>query len=119
FDVKTLLWLSDTVRASMSAVDANRSFGQASSSLIMFLERAVQEETSGTSKLNFETIRQAHLDKLVADMIEFGKRETGSAKSLGYATQAGHLQRIWRARYKVQYFMIDEIRTIDMMTTGR
>lgn len=85
----------------------------------MFLERAMQEEVVGAPKINFETLKQAHLDKLVADMIEFGKYETGSAKTLGYATQAGHLQRIWRTRYKVQYFMIDEIRTIDMMTIGR
>ncbi|KAM7205061.1 hypothetical protein V8F33_001302 [Rhypophila sp. PSN 637] len=119
FNAKTLVWLSDTVRASMSARNASRSFGTASDSLLIFLERAMQEEAEGTTKLDFETLKQAHLDKLVAEMIEFGKNDSaGSARELGYATQAAHLQRIWRLRYKVQYFMIDEIRTIDMLTTG-
>ncbi|KAK4211963.1 hypothetical protein QBC37DRAFT_441741 [Rhypophila decipiens] len=80
----------------------------------------MQEEAEGTTKLDFETLKQAHLDKLVAEMIEFGKNDSaGSARELGYATQAAHLQRIWRLRHKVQYFMIDEIRTIDLLTTGR
>lgn len=120
FDVKTLLWLSDTVRAAMSDKESNRSFGQASDSLLRFLERAMLEEAMGSPILEFETIKQAHLDKLVAEMIEFGKQETAnSARALRYATHAAQLQRLWRTRYKAQYFTIDEIRTRDLVTTGR
>lgn len=120
FDVKTLLWLSDTVRAAMSDKDSNRSFGRASDSLLRFLERAMLEETIGPAELDFDTIKQAHLDKLVAEMIEFGKQETASsARALRYATHAVQLQRLWRTRYKAQYFTIDEIRTQDLVATGR
>jgi len=120
FDVKTLLWLSDTVRTAMSDKDSNRSFGQASDSLLRFLERAMLEESIGPAVLDFATIKQAHLDKLVAEMIEFGKHETASsARALRYATHAAQLQRLWRTRYKAQYFTIDEIRTHDLVATGR
>lgn len=99
--------------------DPSLSFWQASGSFLMFLERAIQEEAAGIPKINFETLKQAHLDKLIADMIEIGKRETASARALEYATKAEHIQQIWRTRYQMQYLMIDETRTTDMMTTGR
>ncbi|KAK3322456.1 hypothetical protein B0H66DRAFT_601906 [Apodospora peruviana] len=118
FDVKTLLWLSNTIRTSISSSGL---FGSASDSLLLFLERALAEEALPNPSIDFDTIKLAHLDKLVAEMNDCAKRgmmTANSARALGYAAQAAKLQRMWRARYRAQYFMIDETRTYDMITHG-
>ncbi|KAK3380231.1 PUA-like domain-containing protein [Lasiosphaeria ovina] len=117
FDAESLLKLSDSVRRWLS--EAGHS-GPDSDRLTMFLENALAEEVRGLSPIGFEAIKLARLDKMVAELVDCAKRGTiVSAKCLSDSAAADSLLRAWRARFKAQYFMMDEIRTADLATTGR
>ncbi|KAK3356924.1 PUA-like domain-containing protein [Lasiosphaeria hispida] len=116
---KALLEFSDSVRRSISEKSRFAPPGPELERLSLFLETALDEETRGVPTLDFTAIKTARLDKLVADMISWGTRVTMvSAKSPAFVDNAARLQRAWRARFRSLYFMIDEIRTVDLATSG-
>ncbi|KAK3682689.1 hypothetical protein B0T22DRAFT_292187 [Podospora appendiculata] len=117
FDHKSLCCLSDAVRG---AIAASGLFDCNLDTLGYFLDRALVEETLDNPTISFETIKNARLDKLLADIINCAERGTiGSAASFELASAAEALQRSWRSRYRGECFMIDEIRTIELATSGR
>ncbi|KAK0711669.1 PUA-like domain-containing protein [Lasiosphaeris hirsuta] len=116
---KALLEFSDSVRRSISEKSRFAPPGPELERLSLFLETALDEETRGVPTLDFTAIKTARLDKLVADMISWGTRiTTVSAKSRAFIDNAARLQRAWRTRFRSLYFMIDEIRTVDLATSG-
>ncbi|KAK3332489.1 hypothetical protein B0T19DRAFT_104572 [Cercophora scortea] len=117
FNDHSLCYLSDAVRASIAATGL---FDCNLDTLAYFLNRALAEEELNNPTINFETIKNARLDKLLTDIISCAERGTiGSAASFELASAAEALQRSWRSRHRSQCFMIDEIRTIELATTGR
>ena len=86
-------------------------FGPCPGRLSFFLELAILEETEGRPTLDFETIKTARLDKLVADLTECGEMPFHLAPRFVHdVVTAGRLEKTWRARFRFDYFMIDEIR---------
>jgi hypothetical protein len=85
-----------------------------------FMELALLEETNGMPTLDFETIKLARLDKLVADLIQCGEMPfTLAPRFIHDAVTAVTLERLWRARLKFDYVMIDEIRANDLTIRWR
>ncbi|KAK4156032.1 hypothetical protein C8A00DRAFT_31082 [Chaetomidium leptoderma] len=112
-----LLELSDSVRESLAkhgicGLDADR--------LSLFLQLAVFEEAGGAPTLDFETIKAARLDKLVADLTTCGEMASSlPSRFVHDVVSAEKLERMWRARFKVDYVMIDEIRANELATRWR
>jgi hypothetical protein len=87
-------------------------FGPCPGRLSFFLELAILEETEGRPTLDFETIKLARLDKLVADLTECGEMPFHLAPRFVHdVVTAKRLEKAWRTRFRLDYFMIDEIRT--------
>lgn len=86
--------------------------------LAVFLQTAISEEDRGMQTIEFDAVKDAHLDKMLEDIMQGckeGKVKTG--KPLGYL--ADTLARAWMARFRAKYFMLDEIRMVDMTMKGR
>jgi hypothetical protein len=85
-----------------------------------FMELALLEEANGIPTLDFETIKLARLDKLLADLIQCGEMPfTLAPRFIHDAVAAERLERMWRARLKFDYLMIDEIRANDLSMRWR
>ncbi|KAK4143614.1 uncharacterized protein C8A04DRAFT_28605 [Dichotomopilus funicola] len=124
-----LLALSDSVRASL-AKHAN--FGPQANALSFFLQLALLEETTTTSplgtstplgtrtplgtagvapSLDFETIKYARLDKLVAELTVCGEMPfTLAPRFVHDVVTAARLEQLWRGRFGVEYALLDEVR---------
>ncbi|KAK7918279.1 Peptidyl-prolyl cis-trans isomerase pin4 [Apiospora marii] len=130
WDKTTLLDLSDRVRHLMKH---EKSLEPENSNLKNFLEDAVKDEMYTDPALDFACIENAHLDKLVQEVIEFARllKDTNYATvlHLGYWVMvaqvdklqdlAAKLQNAWRQRFLEQYLFIDNYRTSDLVRTGR
>lgn len=105
----TLLALSDSVRASL-AKHAN--FGPQANALSFFLQLALlEEEGKQTPTLDFETIKYARLDKLVAELTVCGEMPfTLAPRFVHDVVTAARLEQLWRGRFGAEYAMLDEVR---------
>ncbi|KAK4106857.1 hypothetical protein N658DRAFT_32878 [Parathielavia hyrcaniae] len=113
----TLLELSNSVRESLAKQD---DFGPRADCMSFFLELALQEEQRGVPTLDFETVKIARLDKLVAALIECGESSDHLLPRYVHAVVAAEkLDRLWRTRFKLDYFMMGEIRARDLATRWR
>ncbi|KAK4123621.1 hypothetical protein N657DRAFT_417763 [Parathielavia appendiculata] len=114
FGVDALLELSNSVRESLARQGG---FGPRADCMSFFLELALLEEREGVPTINFETIKVARLDKLVATLIECGQiSDSLLPRYVHDVVTAEKLDHLWRTRFKLDYFMIDEIRTHDLTT---
>jgi len=97
FTVDGLLRLSDSVRRSISE---HGNFGPDIDQLEDFLFKAMWNETSHPFKvIDLEMIKEARLDKLLAEIIECWTKDTTlSAQAHMCATRASGLQKLWRMR---------------------
>ncbi|KAI1766341.1 hypothetical protein GGR53DRAFT_486373 [Hypoxylon sp. FL1150] len=135
WDRDVLLKLSDSVRASLRR---DKIPGPDADELSVFLDAAWRyEEQRRYPVLDFKTIEYAHLDKLLAELLEFAetlKAGPGQATTTATITtvedalpsrfridviNAESLSRIWRKRFRDQYFMIDQHRREALVTGGR
>ncbi|KAL2181854.1 uncharacterized protein P884DRAFT_235038 [Thermothelomyces heterothallicus CBS 202.75] len=117
FGPPALLELSDSARESLAK---HGDFGPEADQLSFFLELALVEEVKGTPSLDFETVRIARLDKLVADLTVCGEEPFNLGPRFVHdVVAAGKLERKWRARFRVDYLMIDEIRLRELATRWR
>lgn len=113
-DARGLLELSDSVRASLHK---EGDLGPDSDRLSAVLEFALSEKTPGSTSIDFRTLKQARLDKLVADLTKCRMRVTSlSPRARRDVATAEKLERMWRTRFKDQYIRIDEMRTADLAT---
>lgn len=70
--------------------------------------------------LDFPTIQNARLDKLLADMLTLGHQQTSlHLRPRIDILMAERLQRLWMARFREKYFNIDKIRHQSLSKTGR
>ncbi len=112
-----MLELSDSVRESLAR---HGNFGPDAAGLSFFLELALLEEAGGAPTVDFDTVKAARLDKLVADLTECGERPfTLPLRFVHDVVTAERLEEMWRARFKVDYVMIDEIRRGDLVVRWR
>ncbi|KAI2631005.1 hypothetical protein GGR54DRAFT_181281 [Hypoxylon sp. NC1633] len=130
-----LLELSDSVRGSLQRDSAE---GPDAEKLSCFLDAALRdEEQTYQPMLDFETVEYARLDKLVADLLRAadGPKTTGpnlapphavtgavdeaSMQSRVNAMHAKSLRRLWRRRFREQYFMMDQHRCAILVKGGR
>lgn len=95
-------------------------FGPDADVMSFFMELALLEEANGVPTLDFETIKLARLDKLVADLIQCGEMPFSLApRFIHDAVTAKRLERMWRARLNFDYLMIEEIRANDLAIRWR
>ncbi|KAK4186893.1 hypothetical protein QBC35DRAFT_343046, partial [Podospora australis] len=109
------LKLSDSVRNSLLE-DGN--LGPDAEMLGEMLDWALWDAAQKHPALTYETILAAHLDKLVADIVDHTKKWSYlvafAEAFLKIAWSAETLQRVWRKRYKERYFGIDEVRMANL-----
>ncbi|KAF6820995.1 hypothetical protein CSOJ01_00430 [Colletotrichum sojae] len=111
-----LLELCDSVRASLRQ---DKSLGLEADRIQNLLERALKEELRHTPTLDFETLQYARLDKLLADMLDPANRPTPlPLRFRADMAVAESLQKMWRARFRDQYFSIDDFRQRSMSVGG-
>ncbi|KAF6838712.1 hypothetical protein CPLU01_02245 [Colletotrichum plurivorum] len=111
-----LLELCDSVRASLRQ---DKSLGPEADRIQNLLERALKEELRHTPTLDFETLQYARLDKLLADIFDPANRPTPlPLRFRADMAVAESLQKMWRARFRDQYFSIDDFRQRSMSVGG-
>ncbi|KAI1082282.1 PUA-like domain-containing protein [Whalleya microplaca] len=124
WDQASLLELSDSVRASLRH---DKTVGPNAEKLSSFLEAALQDEERRQPTLDFETIEFARLDKLLAKILHFAEMVkvtafTSDLLPLRFRVDVSHaksLRRIWRRRFREQYFMMDQHRCAMLVQGGR
>lgn len=85
-----------------------------------YLEDVLLDEFDGRSTVDFAVIRNSRLDKLLADMLSRENRATPTPIQFrADMATAASLQRLWRARFRAQYFEVDQARYLDLTSTGR
>jgi hypothetical protein len=108
---------SDSARESLGR---HGNSGPCPGRLSFSLELAILEETEGRPTLDFETIKVTRLDKLVADPTECGEMPFHLAPRFVHdVVAAKRLEKAWRAWFRLDYFMIDEIRISHLATRWR
>ncbi|KAF4968269.1 hypothetical protein FSARC_4360 [Fusarium sarcochroum] len=116
FDADQLLELCDTVRTSLHEGRPEPRWDET----IGFLKAVKRDEADGSRAIEFETIRNTHLDKLISDIIDPKYRHprvpTGFSNDIKLADQ---LQRLWIERFRGPYFNIEQNRYLDLSKTGR
>jgi len=117
-DTKALLSLSDSIRSSL----AYRSHRQPNGTLIDpqdadYLDTFLSYALSSSTSVSFQTVKDAHLDKLLSDLI----RMCPSRLVRGVQTnmrrvllRARKLERVWRERFRDRFFTIDEMRSLEL-----
>ncbi|TGJ80090.1 hypothetical protein E0Z10_g8663 [Xylaria hypoxylon] len=117
-----LLDLSDSIRAGLRDGDIS---GRDSEKLSSFLEAALKDEERKYPTLDFDMIEYARLDKLLAELIQFGEiiKTSGLTPELMLRlrvdiSQAKNLRGIWRRRF-MNIFMMDQYRCAILIQGGR
>ncbi|TID01619.1 hypothetical protein CH35J_004468 [Colletotrichum higginsianum] len=103
-----LLELCDSVRTSLQR---EKSLGPHEDRIQELFEKILKEELRHSPSLDFETLQYARLDKLLADVLDPACRP--SPLPLRFRADmavAESLQRIWRSRFREQYFALDQVR---------
>ncbi|TEA22198.1 hypothetical protein C8034_v002119 [Colletotrichum sidae] len=111
-----LLELCDVFRTSLRK---HKSLGPQADRIQSLLEKALKEELRHTPILDFETLEYARLDKLLADILDPANRlEPLPLRFRVDMAVAENLQKIWRARFREQYFSIDQVRRSSLSDGG-
>ncbi|KAI1313588.1 PUA-like domain-containing protein [Xylaria venustula] len=118
-----LLDLSDSIRLDLREGNV---FGPNAEKLSSFLEVALKDEERRYPTIDFETIEYARLDKLLAELLQFADTMKISDLSpevlLRFrvdASEAKSLRRLWRRRFREQFFMINQHRCAILVEGGR
>ncbi|KAM0562236.1 hypothetical protein ACHAPJ_002681 [Fusarium lateritium] len=116
FDADQLLELCDTVRTSLHEGRPEPRWDET----IGFLKAVKRDEAYGNRAIEFETIRNTHLDKLISDIIDPKYRHPRVPTGFSHDVQlADQLQRLWIERFRGPYFNIEQNRYLDLSKTGR
>ncbi|KAL0932012.1 uncharacterized protein CTRU02_212965 [Colletotrichum truncatum] len=103
-----LLDLCDSVRSSLRQ---ERTLGPYADRIQSLMERALKEELRHTPTIDLETLQYARLDKVLADILDPVHRP--SPLPLRFRADmavAESLQKMWRTRFREQYFSLDQAR---------
>jgi len=119
FTVDALLRLSDAARRSMAS--AGRLDGLDASlleRLAIFTRAALLDERCGMPSIKFVTVKNARLDKLLAQILDLAKHKNASPTALDIIAQANELQLEWYRRFNVDYFSINKTRMEELEDCG-
>ncbi|ODA78832.1 hypothetical protein RJ55_06216 [Drechmeria coniospora] len=115
---KVLLKLCDDARANLTE-------GRMTESLLGrvmdFILAAVEDESrgSGSMMLEMDVIRNARLDKLLADIMSWETSRTMQVSQRQWVfSSVEELQRLWQTRFRNAYFELDNMRYYNLYTTG-
>lgn len=123
WDRTQLLDLSDLIRTGLrhgniTSPDAGK--------ISNFLEITLKDEERKCPTLDFATIEYARLDKLLAEILLFADTVKPSEltpeillRLRVIVSQAKHLRRLWRRRFREQFFMLDQHRCAVLVDGGR
>lgn len=134
-NVSKLLGLSDTVRAAFSQEKTLTllDLEELAFVLDMMLEDEIDDKRPSKDpatiqagpKLTFSTIQTTRLDKLLADIIYVYEIESSSARppiaEVGLGSEIEKvqtLQKYWRARFKSEYFALDQYRLENLFSNA-
>ncbi|KAI0481470.1 PUA-like domain-containing protein [Xylaria cf. heliscus] len=124
WDEVELLNLSDSVRAGLRG-GGHVSIPEADK-LSSFLEAALKDEERRYPTLSSEIIEYARLDKLLSEILQFADTMKTSDLSPEFllrlrvnVSQAKSLRRLWRRRFREQFFMMDQHRCAVLVEGGR
>jgi hypothetical protein len=113
--VQETLRFSNSVRKCIAQTGA---FGHETDRLYRWLNIMVLEAREGPHRLEFELVKNAHLDKLVEEIVEFkSKPPTLPMKELKMIETASDLLRFWRHRFGNKYYLLDRQRQKELMDT--
>lgn len=116
-DEGLLLDLCDSVRSSLGE---RRRLGPRWEEAMGFLEAVLKDEVDGMPMIEFATIQNARLDKLLSDIVSPGNRPMPTpTRFRDDVIVAERLQRLWRTRFLEGYFTIDQYRYHNLPRTGR
>ncbi|KAK1245059.1 hypothetical protein MKX08_004688 [Trichoderma sp. CBMAI-0020] len=111
------LELSDDIRTHLLE---GASLGDSAEIIKRTVRELVRDESGAIPVLDFATIQNARLDKLLSDMLTLGHQQALlSPRSRIDTLMAERLQRLWMARFREKYFNIDQIRHQNLSKTGR
>lgn len=123
WDRTQLLDLSDLIRTGLrhgniTSPDAGK--------ISNFLETTLKDEERKCPTLDFATIEYARLDKLLAEILLFADTVKPSEltpeillRLRVIVSQAKNLRRLWRRRFREQFFMLDQHRCAVLVDGGR
>lgn len=112
-----LLELSDDIRAQLLE---GASLGDSAEIAKRTLRELVRDESGAIPVLDFATIQNARLDKLLSDMLTLGHQQALlPLRSRVDTLMAERLQRLWMARFREKYFNIDQIRHQNLSKSSR
>ncbi|PON28036.1 hypothetical protein TGAM01_v203173 [Trichoderma gamsii] len=112
-----LLELSDDIRAHLLE---GASLGDSAEIIKRTLRELVIDESGAIPVLDFATIQNARLDKLLSDMLTLGHQQALlPPRSRVDTFMAERLQRLWIARFREKYFSIDQIRHQNLSKSSR
>lgn len=112
-----LLELSDDIRAHLLE---GASLGDSAEIIKRTLRELVRDESGAIPVLDFATIQNARLDKLLSDMLTLGHQQALlPPRSRVDTFMAERLQRLWIARFREKYFNIDQIRHQNLSKSSR
>ncbi|KAL7963519.1 hypothetical protein V8C34DRAFT_1254 [Trichoderma compactum] len=115
-NVAKLLELSDDIR---SHLVEDASLGPRAGVVMRALRELVRDESSIMPAMDFATIQNARLDKLLSDILTSGHQQASShLRPQTDIVLAERLQRLWMARFREKYFNIDQIRHQNLSSTG-
>lgn len=86
--------------------------------LAIFTRNALLDERRGMPSIKFVTVKNARLDKLLAQILDLAKDKNASPTALDVITQANELQLEWYRRFNVDYFSIDKTRMAELEDCG-
>ena len=118
FDVRVLKDLSDDIRKSIADQVGLPDDPTRLRPFQFFAETALSEEARGVPTIDLDLVKEAHLDSMVGDIIDCGKRHSQDPSKLAYIALSRDVQKAWRSRFKMDYFNLDHTRTLEMQHTG-
>ena len=119
FDVRVLKDLSNDIRKSIAEEGGLSDDPALLRPFQLFAESALSEEARDVPTIDLNLVKEAHLDNMICDIIDCGKRHSRERSKLAYIALARDLQKAWRTRFKMEYFNLDHIRTLERQYTGR
>lgn len=112
-----LLELSDDIRSHLLE---DASLGPRAEVVKRALRELARDEGGAMPALNFATIQNARLDKLLSDLLTLGHQQASFRLRPRIDTgMAERLQRSWMARFREKYFNIDQTRHLGLSKTSR
>lgn len=118
FDPRVLKDLSDDIRKTIADHGGLPDDPTRLRPFQLFAETALSEEARGVPTIQLDVVKETHLDTMIGDMIDCGKRHSQEQSKLAYVSLARDLQKAWRTRFKMDYFNLDHTRTLEMQHTG-